>query len=202
MESRKVRVKSVRKKKILIGVLFLSITISSGVGISFADTDINGKMTKWFTDRGNESYQTIENAILNEKESQKIRLKEELELEFRKSRENLSQFTETEKNERVQQLRAYTDSLIRNIHFDNRDEMASVSAQLQSILEKATNEMNQVDTQPTEKIENPPSSDAKPADPVEPAKEEKVSPPVPDEPTIQDEEETEYFHRRVENNDY
>jgi hypothetical protein len=190
MESRKIRVKSARNKKILIGVLFLSIIISSGVGISFADTDINGKMTKWFTDRGTESYQTIENAISNEKEDQKIRLKEELELEFNKSRENLRQFTESEKNERVQQLRNYTDKLISGIHFDNQDEMSSVRAQLESILEKATGEMNQVNAQPSEKTEDPPQDEMKPKEPVEPPVEEKASSPVQEETKIHDKEKT------------
>ncbi|MEH7299364.1 hypothetical protein [Neobacillus drentensis] len=142
-------VKYKRKKhfriKILIGVLLLSSTIAGNIGVAFADQDINSLLTSWFNKKGQESISTIENAIMTEKEQQKVRLKEELQSELNNSAQLMNQYTEDEKQKRIQALQEYADQLVENMKIENnKEEKQRISAEMEQIIQKAIKELNKV----------------------------------------------------------
>lgn len=147
MLSRKVKFKTKKqsKLKLSIGVLFLTAVVLGNIGVAFADQDISSLLTNWFSKKGTESVSTIEKAIMTEKEQQKQRLKEELQLEIDKSSKQLQQFTEDEKEKRIQGLRDYADQLAANINVDNSKEKQKVIDEMDSIIQKAINELDKVD---------------------------------------------------------
>jgi len=132
------------KVKILIGVLFLIVSIGGGMGVAFADSDINGLLTNWFSKKGTESISSIEQAVMTEKDKQKERLKQELQIELQKSQEQLSSFTEEEKEKRIQEIRDYADQLIANIKIDNSGKKQGIINQFNTIVEQAKASMDQL----------------------------------------------------------
>lgn len=157
MVSRKEKYK-VQKKwsaKLLIGVLLLSIVAIGNVGVAFAGEDISSLLTNWFNQKGAQSVSTIEQAINNEKELQKQRLKEELQLKISESAKQLDQFTLEEKQRRVQALREYADQLVSNMKVDNNEEKHKISAQMDAIIQKAEEELSQVGTKDPQSTQPP-----------------------------------------------
>lgn len=132
------------KVKILIGVLFLIVSIGGGMGVVFADSDINGLMTNWFSKKGTESISSIEQAVMTEKDKQKERLKQELQIELQKSQEQLSSFTEEEKEKRIQEVRDYADQLIANLKIDNSGKKQGIINQFNTVVEQAKASMDQL----------------------------------------------------------
>lgn len=132
------------KAKILVGVLFLTTSIGGGIGVAFADSDINALLSNWFNKKGAESMSSIEQAIMSEKEIQKERLKQELQLELANSQKQLSDFTEQEKKQRVQAIQDYANQLIANLKIDNSAQEEQIKQQLGAIIEKAESEMDQI----------------------------------------------------------
>lgn len=129
------------KYRLLVGILFLSITIGSSIGFVYADQDIHGLLSRWFDNKGSESILTIEQAIMTEKDRQKMRLKEELQLELKRSEDDLISFTEQERMNRINELKEYTNHLIANLHIDNEAEKQQMSEKLLFIMNEAINEM-------------------------------------------------------------
>ncbi|QQZ09785.1 hypothetical protein [Heyndrickxia vini] len=132
------------KLKLLIGVLFLSLMIGSSISVAFADQDIPTLLTNWFNKKGSESITSIEQAIMSEKETQKERLKEELQVELRRSQQALTDYALQERKDRISEIRAYTDQLISTIHIDNQQEKEAISEKLKTIMNGAIQEMNGV----------------------------------------------------------
>lgn len=162
------------KLKILIGVLFLSLMVGSSIGVAFADSDINGLMTNWFNKKSNESIDSIEQAIMTEKETQKQRLKEELQRELVSSQKKLDEFTEEEKNKRVEAIKDYADKLIADMQIDNSNQELEVQKQLDSIVENSMDEMEELGNKETkdESMENDSTKSESGTSPIEPTGEE------------------------------
>jgi hypothetical protein len=135
--------------KLLIGVLLLSSTIVGNIGIAFADQDIHSLLSNWFNQKGQESIRTIETAIMTEKEQQKVRLKEELQSELTNSAQLMDQFTEEEKQKRIQALQKYADQLIENMKLDNDKEKQRIVAEMDQVIQKAIKELDKI--KPSEK---------------------------------------------------
>lgn len=132
------------KLKFLIGILLLSIATTTGIGVTFADENITSNLYDWFNKKGEESINTIDQSIAIEKEAQKQRLKAELELEIKRSAEDLNQFTGHEEKESIKQIQEYADKIIANLHVDNQDKKNKVSKQLDSIVKQAISDMKKV----------------------------------------------------------
>lgn len=141
MKSRKELNQIRRKKKFLAGVLLLIIPLGSSVGLSFADADVKSKLANWFDNKGQQSISLIESAILSEKELQKQRLKEELELEMGRSAKDLEEFTSSHKEAKIKELREYTDSIIANINVDTEGEKSQVVNEIEKIMAEAKEEI-------------------------------------------------------------
>lgn len=146
MKSRKERIQknNNKKAKVLIGTVLLSAGIASSVSVAFADQNIDAMLTNWFNNKKSESIQKIEQAIMSEKEIQKDRLKEQLQLEIQQSEKELQTFTEEEKQRRVDELKRYTDELIANIDVNNENKEKKIAKELETILQNAEQEMNKV----------------------------------------------------------
>lgn len=131
--------------KILIGVLLLSGAIVGNIGVAFADQDINSLLTNWFNQKGQESISTINNAIMTEKEQQKIRLKEELQSELSNSAQLLEQYTKEEKQKRILELRQYADKLIEDMRLEhNQAEKQRIAAEMDKEIQKAIKELDKI----------------------------------------------------------
>lgn len=143
----KYQVKHKWKAILLIGVLLLSFLAIGNVGVAFAGDDINSLLTNWFNQKGAQSVSTIEQAIQSEKEVQKQRLKEELQLKISESAKQLDQFTEEEKQNKVQSIKEYADQLISNMKIDNSEQKQQITAKMDAVIQKAKDDLNQVGSQ-------------------------------------------------------
>lgn len=131
--------------KILVGVLLLSGMIVGNIGVAFADQDVNALLTNWFNKKGQESMSSIEKAIMTEKEQQKARLKEELQLEMSNSAKLLEQYTEEEKNKRVLALRQYADQLLEEMKLENnKEEKQRIAAEMDKEIQKAIKQLEKI----------------------------------------------------------
>ncbi|WP_066315914.1 hypothetical protein [Bacillus sp. FJAT-29814] len=131
--------------KIFVGVLILSGLIVGNIGVAFADQDVNALLTNWFNKKGKESISSIEKAIMTEKEQQKARLKEELELEMSNSAKLLEQYTEEEKNKRVLALRQYADQLLEEMKLENnKEEKQRIAAEMDKEIQKAIKQLEKI----------------------------------------------------------
>ncbi|QUW21229.1 hypothetical protein JSQ81_15645 [Sporosarcina sp. Marseille-Q4063] len=139
---------------IVVGALFLSISIGSGVKSAFAGQDINSVLTNWFNAKKTESINQIDKAITNEKELLMAELKKGLQTEIQLAEDELAQFTQDEIALRVDRLRSYADDLLRNMSIDNSDEQAKIAATLNAIYEQALEQMNVLSTTADEEPDN------------------------------------------------
>lgn len=148
MKSRKekFRKKPSNGAKLLFGTLFLSIGLGSSITIAFADQDIHGLLSDWFAKQQTTSIETIEKAIMSEKEIQMQRLKEELQIEINDAKKQLEQFTEEETEQRVNDLKAHTDQLIENISIDHSEEKEAIINELDEILNESIKKMDDIRT--------------------------------------------------------
>ena len=126
---------------IVIGALFLSISIGSGVKSAVAGQDINSLLTNWFTAKKTESINKIDEAITTEKDLLMVELKKGLQTEIQLAEKELVQFTQEEIDLRLNGLRNFADELLLNMSFDNSDEQAEISATLNAIYEQALEQM-------------------------------------------------------------
>lgn len=129
--------------KFLVGTLFLSAGIISSINVAFADQDIEAMLINWFNKQKTNSIESIEQAVMTEKETQLKRLKEELQLEIKEAEQELNAFTEAEKEKRVKNLQIYTDELIKNYKIDNFEEKSNITSELDLILQQAKEKMDQ-----------------------------------------------------------
>lgn len=141
--------------KLLIGVLLLSSIAVGNVSVAFAGEDISSLLTNWFNQKGAQSVTTIEQAINQEKELQKQRLREELQLKISESAKEIDQFTENQKQSKVQSLKAYGDQLISKMNIDSTGEKQEISAKMDSIVQQAIEEMQQVGSRKLENQDKP-----------------------------------------------
>lgn len=186
----------VSKKTVLIKMViafFSVIVIMAGtLTVSFANEDLNVVLNKWFDEKRMNAIVHIKEGISTEKDTQKIRLQEELKKEMAIAENELDQFTEAEKRRRIQNLRAHTDQLISQIDIDNSSVEQQLVDQLNTIYAEAKKAMNTANDNWKSSVvpvvkEEPPKSEEKkkekeliPNDPpaLAPPKEVKVSEPA------------------------
>lgn len=154
-------------------VLFSTIVIMAGtLTVSFANEDLNAVLNKWFDEKRMNAIVHIKEAISTEKDTQKIRLQQELKKEMSIAESELDQFTEAEKHRRIQHLRTYTDQLISQIDIDNSVAEQQLLEQLNTIYAEAQKAMNTANANW--------KSDVKPVEDEEPPKlEEKTKKNIP-----------------------
>lgn len=151
---------------IVLGALFLSISIGSGVKSAFAGQSIQNLLTSWFEDKKTESINQIEKAITEEKDLLLVDLKKGLQVEMKQADKELTEFTNNEIEQRVNELRKYADELLINMQTEHTVANKEVSASLNAIFEQAIKQMNEVNPPsqvPTES-EQTPGDDSNEAD--------------------------------------
>ncbi len=169
MLSRSERYKKQKKKRRLIqvfGALIISVSISTGVTTTNADSDISSLLTNWFNGKQSESIQDIDKAIMAEKEKLKLELKEALKTEMQEAEAELDNFTEAEKNDRIASLNKYAEELAAKINIDNTEEKDKVTKELNKIIEQALKRMDGVKISPS--TPKPKSQPEKPKENPEP----------------------------------
>ena len=127
--------------KVLIAVITMVVIMGGTLTVSFANEDLNAVLTKWFDDKRENAIVNIKEAISSEKEIQKVRLKEVLKEEMAIAESEMNQFTAAEKARRAQNLRDYTDQLIKGIDVDNSAKEQELASQLNAIYAEATKAM-------------------------------------------------------------
>ncbi|TQR21676.1 hypothetical protein [Psychrobacillus vulpis] len=132
----------VKKITIVVGALFLSIGLGSGVKIALADQDIQSLMTSWFYNKKQESIEEIDTAIALEKAVLMGQLKDQLQVEKQNAEANLEQFTQNEKANKIEALRDYADQLKLEMKIDNSEQEAAILANLDAIIEQAKAQMD------------------------------------------------------------
>src|SRR5699024_9218313 len=102
-----------------LGVFLIVVLIGSSLNIAFAEHDLRTLLANWCQTKQTDSIQEIEKAIKTEQKVQTERLKEQLQVEIEQANKRLQQFTETEKELRVEEIRNYADDLITSIEIDD-----------------------------------------------------------------------------------
>jgi hypothetical protein len=138
------RKKYINRIKTAIAIVFAVSVIGTSMSVTFADQDVTAKLTSWFEKKKNESLSQIEQAIMDERESQKERLRIELTKVINQADSELDQYTEKEKEKRVQAIRNHADSLINDLTIDNSKNREKITNELNIIIENAIEEMNKV----------------------------------------------------------
>lgn len=188
MLSRSERYKKQKKKRRLLqifGALILSVTISSGVTTVNADQDVSSLLTNWFNGKQRQSIQEIDIAITVEKEKLKLELKEALRAEMQGAEDELNNFTEAEKKERIASLNKYADELAAKINIDNTKEREKVTKELNKIIEQAIKKMDAVKISPsTPKTKSKPEKPKENPEPIQ-APDPKPEPQPVVEPIIE-----------------
>lgn len=149
---------TLKRLLIVLGALFLSISIGSGVKSAFAGQGIQSLLTSWFEDQKTESINQIDKAITEEKDLLMVELKKELQAEMKQVDEALTQYTNKEIEQRINGLRKYADELLTNMQTDHKGDNKEVSASLDAIYELAIKQMNEVKSSsqvPTESEQTP-----------------------------------------------
>lgn len=123
--------------KILIGILFLLIVFAGSINIAFADEDISAILSNWFNQKGSEAIAEVDESIDIEKDEQTKRLEKELRKVMEEASGLLKDFTEKEKEIRIEKLRTYTDELIVNFEIDDSDERDEVVAEIEQVVQDA-----------------------------------------------------------------
>ncbi|MDQ0269152.1 hypothetical protein [Cytobacillus purgationiresistens] len=135
-----------RKKKpikLVAGLLFCVLMVSSSVSIAFANNDIESMLTTWFASKKADSIASIEKAVATEQEKQTIRLKEEVRVKIAEADKQIQQTTQTEIDLKVQELKRYTDELINSYH-PAQEGNEEVIKELNGIMEAAKQQMEAV----------------------------------------------------------
>lgn len=132
----------IKKALIILGALFLSISLGSGVKTALADVDVQLLMQNWFSKKQEESLKEIDVAINTEKDVLMSQLKEQLQAEMRTAEKSLADFTATQKQSRLDALQAYANNLKSNMKIDNSEQEVAVLANLDTILAQAKAQMD------------------------------------------------------------
>lgn len=132
----------IKKTLIILGALFLSISLGTGVKTAFADVDVQLLMQNWFSKKQDESLKEIDIAIDTEKDLLMGQLKEQLQAEMQAAEANLASFTANQKQSRLEALQAYADNLKSNMKIDNNEQEAVVLANLDAIINQAKAQMD------------------------------------------------------------
>lgn len=132
----------IKKTLIILGALFLSISLGSGVKTALADVDVQLLMQNWFSKKQDESLKEIDIAIDTEKDLLMGQLKEQLQAEMQAAEANLASFTAHQKQSRLEALQAYADNLKSNMKIDNSEQEAVVLANLDAIINQAKAQMD------------------------------------------------------------
>ncbi|MUK87689.1 hypothetical protein GMD78_04645 [Ornithinibacillus sp. L9] len=133
-----------KMRKIVVGTLFLIIVVGGSFTVVFADQDIGAMLTNWFDQKTDESIGEIEKVISQEQKKQTDRLKEELQLAIEAAEQDLNEFVQMEKNQRAEELKRYSDELIKEIDIDNDEIEQEILDEFDRILKHAKEEMEQI----------------------------------------------------------
>ncbi|MDR6554224.1 hypothetical protein [Paenibacillus qinlingensis] len=137
MKSRNKKVQTWSKRKVAAGIVSLTVIITASAGISYADTDLAGSMTSWFTKKTGQVMQNLDASITSETETQKELLKKELQLRLEASSRNLEAFTEEQKRLHSAALGQYAQNLLAKVNIRSEQDRAQIVRKLQAIQDSA-----------------------------------------------------------------
>jgi hypothetical protein len=132
------------KRKVVAGIVSLTVIITATAGISYADTDLAGSMTSWFAKKTGQVMQSLDVSIQSETEKQKELLKKELQLRLETSAKSLDAFTEEQKRLRTETLGQYAQSLLAKVDFQSMQDREQVLSKLQAIVDSAQAGMDEL----------------------------------------------------------
>lgn len=133
-----------RKHKLIIGSSILTIAILLSSTIAFADADISGLLTNWYNKKAETAKAVVEQSVNKELETQKVRIREELEAKMKASSEELDKYVNAEKESRTKAIRDYADKLINEAKFSNEEHEKEISGKLNEIESNAKGAMDEV----------------------------------------------------------
>jgi hypothetical protein len=131
-----------RKRKLIIGSSVLAVAFFLSSSIAFADADMNGLITSWFNKKTEMAKASLEKALKGELESQKIRIKKDLEAKLKDASESLDKYREQEKEKRRQAIIKHADNIINNTKFSTEADKAQMKRKLDNILNESIKAMN------------------------------------------------------------
>ncbi|SHG16642.1 hypothetical protein [Ornithinibacillus halophilus] len=135
------------KLKVLITSILFIITVLSSFGMAFANEDIQSLLTNWFTDQREVAIESIESAIMTEKDQQKVALQSYIKEAIQSSEKEIKQFTEEEKKRRVQEIKSHAQTLMNNFEVNNKEEKSQIQSEFDAILKRAMEDLNEVEVE-------------------------------------------------------
>lgn len=136
-----------KNRKRLLGAFLLIVFFSSSMNMVFADQNIQSLLTNWFDQKKTAAIDEIEEAVDAEQQEQTQRLQKELQSEIEQLDKKLNDFTNQEKEKRVQAIQEHADELIANMNLDETEKREFVRAELKQIVQEAKNKMDNVRTE-------------------------------------------------------
>lgn len=135
------------KRRLLAGVVSVSLLATASTSLAFADTDLKGRIMAWADKQTAVAVDELESAIGSEREIQKLRLQEQLQAGLARQTAEFENFTAEKKAHYIEQLRLHADGLIQRQSGEDAlsEERARVNAALELILGQATDAMNRLD---------------------------------------------------------
>ncbi|MGE7769321.1 hypothetical protein ACQKMK_02150 [Viridibacillus arvi] len=142
----KVNKQTLIKLAMILGILLIGFSLGNGMKSAFADQDLQTMLTNWFNIKKTNSVSEIDQAITAEKEQLIGNIKGEIQLEMKRTADELATFKNAEKEQRIAALRDYTSELIANkkssIREDKEADMESYEAEINWIVEEAIAKIN------------------------------------------------------------
>jgi hypothetical protein len=143
MVTRNEKQRNLKSKRIVAaGIVSLTVVLTASAGISYADIDIAGSMASWFNKKTEQVIQGLDQSMKSETETQKERLKKELQLRLEASSRSLESFTEEQKRIRLQALGQYAQSLLASTDIKTAQDRQQILNKLQAIMDSAQGAMD------------------------------------------------------------
>lgn len=130
----------------MIGIGIFLLFTGGGLTVAFASTSISDVLSTWLSNKTDQSIREIDIEIQAEQEKQTERLKATLEAEINQLETEIALFLEEEKSRRVKEIKHYAEERIAEIPgiVEERANKEEIAAELDAILQKAMEEMEQV----------------------------------------------------------
>lgn len=125
------------KRKVVAGIVSLTVILTISAGISYADTDLMGSMSSWFSKKTEQAIQSLDVDMKSETERQKELLKKELQRRLDVVASDLDAFTADQKQKHIAVLGQYVQDVLSKTDIQSAADREQVLQKLQAILDSA-----------------------------------------------------------------
>ncbi|KMJ56825.1 hypothetical protein AB685_20100 [Bacillus sp. LL01] len=124
------------RRLFFVAFMIMALLFTAELKTTFASSNIQALLTNWFEGQKQESINSLEEVIVNEKEVQMAILKQEIAVKLSNADKELADFSSQEAEKRKAELRSYTEELIRSVEFDIEGQQEQFMLEVERIMEE------------------------------------------------------------------